>query len=166
MLNYTLLQAGDILFYRVVERSGFSAKFIGWGQRLIGQAPSKHDYCHVAIVEDQETMFEARWPKTKRSEIDLPELASHYNIEVWRVKNISEEQIQKVLAWANRHLGEWYDLPLFLLGAFDFKKAEVCSTFVQKAFQAAGIVLSVEGVGHHLTTPDELMNLKRLKKVA
>jgi hypothetical protein len=59
-----------------------------------------------------------------------------------------------------------YDLPLFLVGFLDFKNAEVCSTFVQKAFEAAGIELSVEGPGKKLTTPDEIAaNSSVLRKV-
>lgn len=164
MLDHTLLKSGDILFYRVTENSGLSAKFIAFGQHLIGQAPSKHDYCHVCIVEDQETILEARWPKTRRTDLDLPTLALHYRIEVWRVKDISEEQVQKALQWASSHLNEWYDLSLFLWGIIDVKKAEVCSTFVQKSFEAAGIDLAVMHE-NHLTTPDALMNLKLLQRI-
>ena len=167
MLDYTKIKPGDILLYKANEWSRFSSKFIEWGQRILGQAPSKENYCHVAMVDDDPTyVLEAKWPKTHRVKLDWIELSEHYDIEIWRVKGIKKDQIKKATAWARKNVGLFYDLGLFLFGAFDFKKAEVCSTYVQKAFQAAGIELSIEGPGKKLTTPCEIAaNEKIIREV-
>lgn len=168
MLDFTKAKPGDILLYKSHAFSRWSSRFIEWGQRFLGQAPSVDDYCHVAMIdEDPNYILEAKWPKTRRVKLDPMALAEHYDVEIWRVKKLTKAQMKTATAWARQNLGLFYDLGLFLWGAFDFKKAEVCSTYVQKAFQAAGIELSVEGPGKKLTTPDEIAaNTKVIRRIA
>lgn len=167
MIDKKYLKPGDILLYRVVPRSGFSAKFISWGQHVLNQAPSEENYCHIAIVDnDTDYILEAKWPKVRRWKLDWEHLDASYHVELWRVKKVTPKKVQKALAWATEHLGEWYDLPLFFFGLFNFRNAEICSTYVQHAYENAKIQLSVEGPGKNLTTPDEIAaNTKVIKRI-
>lgn len=151
------MQPGDILLCRVIKSSSWSSKFISWGQHVLNQAPSVKNYCHVAMVDyNTDYLLEAKFPFTRKWLIDWDHMDSHYGTELWRVKNITPEQVKQTLDWAHAHLGEWYDLPIFLDGIVHFKDTEVCSTYTQHSFEVAGIELSVEGAGKVLTTPDEI----------
>ena len=79
-------------------------------------------------------------------------------------------EVVDALDWAYTHLGEWYDLGLFIFGYFDIKHAEVCSTFVAKAWKAAGRIFKVHKAlqpDADFHSPDELAgNEDLIKKIA
>ena len=142
MIKKELLKPGQILFYRVIKNTGFTGQFIGWAQHVIGKTPlhGSQSYCHVGILDtDTNYLLEAKWPKTRRWLIDWNKIEKHYGVEVWEVKNVTPEQVKLAIDWCHDNLGEWYDVGLFVWGLFDFKHAEVCSTFVGKAWEDAGI---------------------------
>lgn len=160
MIDKSLLKSGDILLFRAKSFWHFSPWFISWGQNVMGKNAVKGaTYCHVAIVdEDTDYFLEARWPKSKRTKFDWQHLDREYTVELWRVKNETNEEAAKAVAWAQANVGEWYDLGLFFWGWIDKKHAEVCSTFVTKAWESAGkIFKQVKKVGlGTLITPDEV----------
>lgn len=156
MFKKDLMKPGDILLFRVIPSSSLVSKFIGWSQRLFGRVPNGRGYCHVALVDlDTNLMLEARWPKTRVSQIDLNELNKKYGVELYRVRNITDNQIDQVIMWAHDHLDEWYDIPLFLTGFLDSKHAEVCSTFIAHAFRDVGLEIPVNNWHKKLVAPDD-----------
>jgi len=172
MISKSLLRSGDLLFYRPTKKSGISAWFITWAQNVIGKSPIHGPgYCHVALIdEDTDYLFEARWPKTRRWKINWKKLDKHYKIELWRVRKGNVEKVKKVVKWCSENLGLFYDIGLFIWGLFDFKHAEVCSTFVSKAWAEAGVVFKETKMiaGGALITPDEIIgnNQDILKRIA
>src|SRR5262249_14437548 len=110
---------------------------------------------------------ESRWPKSQKTKLDWNYLNKCYKMELYRVKNSTQNDISSVLNWCQTHLGIQYDLGLFFFGLFDRKNLEVCSTFVAKAFFTAGFILSVKGTSKKLITPDEIARNKSvLKRIA
>lgn len=173
MINKELLRPGDLLFYKPKNfKSGIAAWFITWAQNVIGKSPIEgKGYCHVALIDkDTDYLLESRWPKSRRWEINWIKLDKHYKIELWRVKETSTENIEKVMDWGYSHLGEWYDLGLFVWGLFDQKHKEICSTYVGKAWKNAGIYFKLNkkiNRNAEFTTPDELVNnTEILKRIA
>lgn len=131
-------QPGDIIFYRVTPRSFIVSKIIAIASLLSGRGPNDSAYSHVAIVaENMLEQYEATWPKTCLSKMypDKP-------FEIWRFKQITTEGRHSIIWWCKGNLGQWYDLGQFMLGLADFKHAEICSSFVWKAYHCAGIDLS------------------------
>lgn len=170
MIEKKLLKPGDILLYKVIPSSNITAKFIGWAQKFIHRAPTKEKYCHLAIVDkDTDYVLEAKWPKTRQWKLDWEHLDKCYSIELWRVKGLTSTKVKEVLKWCHSHLGEWYDLGLFVFGWINFKHAEVCSTFVSKAFAHVKIKFQTSvsyGKKQELITPDEIAsNSKILKRI-
>jgi len=149
------LHPSDILLFKVKPSSSLTDKFIGWGQKVMGMAPTKVPYCHVALVAfDPLFVMEAVWPKTRISKIDWEEYNKKYDVQLFRVKNVTPRQQLDAIHWAEDHLNEWYDLPSFLFGWIQFKHAEVCSTYVTNSEKAAGIIFKTEKNG--FITPDEV----------
>ncbi len=170
MLDLKKLKAGDILLCRVKPESHFTSKFIVFGQKLLGRSRVDQNYCHVAIIDKDTTfLYEARWPKTRRWRIDWDHLDKYYSVEHWRVRGSTPAKTKVVLAWLNEHLGEWYDLPLFLFGWIDFKHAEVCSTYLVNAWAQVNVNFQPNvsyGKPVRLITPDEIAsNSKLIRKI-
>ena len=166
-----IVRPGDLIFYRPKNKLYIGSWFIAWAQNVIGKSPI-HDrsYCHVALVDwDENYLLESRWPKSRRWKIKWEKLNKHYHIEVYRIRKVTSQERNAALKWAYDHLGEWYDLGLFVWGMFDFKNAEVCSTFVAKAWKAAGKIFEVHkklqpDADFH--SPDELVaNIDLIKRV-
>lgn len=156
MLEKNKLKPADILLFRTTPRSTESEKFIAWAQHVIYNAPVDAKFCHVALVDyDTDLMCEAVWPKTKISEIDFAVQGQPEKIEVYRVRNITDAQVQATIQWAHDHLDEWYDVPLFLTGWLDAKHAEVCSTYVSHGFQASGLDVPHGSNAKKLILPDD-----------
>lgn len=155
MIHKKNLQPGDILLFRITPRSSWCEKFIAWAQNVIYKVPQKAKFCHISLVDyDTNFMLEAVWPKTRISKIDFSNIQPE-KIEVYRVRKITDEQIKKTLDWAHDHLGEWYDIPLFITGWIDAKHAEVCSTFVSHAFRNAGLDIPYSCEDKKLILPDD-----------
>lgn len=156
MANKKDLKPGDILLFRSTHRSTLSERLIVWGQKTFYHVPKNARYCHVALVDkDTDFMLEAVWPKTRISKIDFSSHKQREKMEIYRVRGITDEQIEKTLAWAHNHLGEWYDIPLFLTGWIDIKHAEVCSTFVTHCFESASLEIPHVNDDQKLILPDD-----------
>lgn len=153
MVTQKDLESGDIILFRVKTSSGLSAKFIAWGQKVIGMAPSKSSYSHVALVDlDTDLIIEARWPKVKISTIDWTIWNKEYDIQLFRVKKVTEIEIQQATLFAKSCVGEWYDLPSFLFGWIQFKHTQICSTLAANSWKAAKRYFKTENNG--FVTPD------------
>jgi len=170
MIRKQMLRTGDLLFYRVTKKSGISSWFIAWAQNVIGKSPVHgKGYVHVAIIDkDTDYILESRWPRSRRWKIDWKKLDKRYAVELWRVRIVTVEHMDKVTKWCYDHLGEWYDLGLFFWGLLDFKEAEVCSTFVKRAWENAGVHFKLHRKPEALITPDELIgsNPDIIKRIA
>jgi hypothetical protein len=156
MFDKSLMQPGDILLFKVEKKSTFVEKLIALGQRFYRHVPKQVKYCHVALVDkDTDLMLEAVWPKTRVTKIDFAKIEQHENVELYRVRKITPEQIDQVINWAHDHLDEWYDVPLLLTGFLDSKHAEVCSTFVSHAERAAQLEIPSGCSNKKLIVPDD-----------
>jgi uncharacterized protein YycO len=144
-------QAGDILLFLVTPQSGWLGKLIGWGQKIIGQAPTQVAYEHAALVSGPGWIIEAYWPKVRKRAFDP---SQYSNVEVWRYQNLTPLQLNNILAYANTHIGEWYNVSALLtFGMVQFGHTVVCSQFVWQAFTAAWISLCPYET---LESPDDL----------
>lgn len=65
---------------------------------------------------------------------------------------------------ASLQVGEWYDMGKFLCGFMDIPHAEICTTYVQKCYEAAHCKLAA-GAGR-LVTPNELAEDPKLTRVS
>jgi hypothetical protein len=170
VIKKTILRPGDVLLYKPKSVFHISAWFITWAQNVIGKNPiSGAKYCHVALVDsDTDYILESKWPKSHRVKLDWNKLDKAYDIELWRVREVTQSQIDKILEWASANLGEWYDLGLFIWGLFDMKHMEVCSTFVEKSLQNAGLALVPKKIiagNKEFLTPDEIAAQPFLKRI-
>ncbi|MGZ6321803.1 MAG: hypothetical protein ACXWQR_21180 [Ktedonobacterales bacterium] len=93
-------QPGDLLFYRSTNR---------WYERLIVAATSngnpRADFVHVAIVETERTIIEARWQGVTRS--PLPDL-SNPHIVGYRLPIASPDTLTAALHGAQGQVGWKY----------------------------------------------------------
>lgn len=156
MLNKSLLKPCDVLLFRTTHKSSLIDRVIVWGQRTFYHAPLQARYCHVALV-DQNTDFilEAKWPKVKQSSITDYTYKQKDQIEVYRIKNITDEQREKILNDAQEHIGEWYSISLFLFGWTTAKHSVVCSTYVSKSCKAADLIIPYGSDNKKLILPDD-----------
>src|ERR1035437_6970623 len=159
------LQPGDVLLFRTTKNSPFHDKLISAAEWLTGEKMTKHSYHHAAMVGVDGQVFEATWKGT----ITHPyaDVAKTGIIEVYRVKNATDVQIQEVLEWATNNLGLKYDFVKLFLGwaGFDAKHAEICSTYVGKSWTAAGVQLTKKA-NEKIYSPDDIAaNTKVLKLV-
>ena len=164
-----MLHPGDIIFFRTVKSSLPGSWLISWFQNIVGKSPIHGvSYSHVAIVDwNTDYVLESRWPKSKRSKINWKNWNKHYDLELWRIKRVRKDEIKKTLDWCYSHLNEWYDLGLFIWGMVDIKHAEICSTFVAKAWKSAGRIFKVYkriGKVKNFHSPDELLHNQLLIK--
>lgn len=174
MIEKSLLKPGDILLFKPKSVFHISAWFITWAQNVVGKNPLQGEvkvgYCHVAMIDfDTDFMLEARWPKSKITKLDWSELDKEYDVQLWRMKKASKKDVKIAIEWARQHVGEWYDLGLFIWGWMDKPHEEVCSTYITKAWAAAGkIFKQTKEIGKGtLITPDEVAGntdlIKRIK---
>jgi len=153
------LKPGDVLLYRVTPNSPWHDKLIAWGEKLMGKKFTKNSYCHVAMVDyDTDLILEAVWPKTHV--VRFPGKSKN-PVEVYRVKDATPEQISKAIDWAHKNLGLWYNVGLLFFGLFPSKHKVVCSTYVDHAWDSAGLSL---GDGK-LFSPDEVAASPMLERV-
>ena len=164
-LNPALLQPGDILLFRTTKNSPFHDKLIAFGEWLTGEKETKHSYHHVAMVGTDGQVFEAIWKGTvchPFAEVDQTGV-----IEVYRVKNATDIQIQEALEWAQANLGKKYDfIGLFLSWAgIHGRNAEICCTYVGNAWKAAGVQVTPKAKEKIYSPDDIAANKKVLKRV-
>ncbi len=158
------VQAGDILLFRVSKSSNWLDRLIGWGQKLIHEAPTDAAYCHVAFVgPDSGYMYEARWPKIRNVALDWTAIEKNITVEVYRVKGITADQIVKIMAYAKSQIGRSYDvLAILTMGMIQFGKGAVCSQYAYESFLAGGVVLRD---WTNLESPDDIAASSLLQKI-
>lgn len=157
-VKHVELKSGDLLFYPVTPKSAWISKIIAIAEFLFKKGDSSIQYSHVSILDyGLLTELEAIWPKTRRHEIDFTRKP-----EVWRYKDITETQRILAVQWAYGHLGQRYDIGQILFGWFDLRHAEICSTFVFKAFDFAGLSF---GNKPKFLTPNDLIASGKLEKL-
>lgn len=165
MKKFDLLQPGDILLFRTTKNSPLHDKLIAFGEWIIGEKMTKHSYHHVAMVGIDGNVFEAIWMGTvchPFSEVDKTGM-----IEAYRVRNVTDIQIQEALEWAEDNLGKKYDFVGLFLGwaGLDEKHAEICSTYVGKAWKAAGVQLTKKAKEKIYSPDDIAANKKVIKRI-
>jgi hypothetical protein len=158
------VRPGDLLLFRVSSSSNWLDKLIGWGQKVIHQAPTKAAYCHVALVGfNPLTMYEAKFPTIRLSPINLTGIQKSLILEVYRIKTITSEQITQVIGMAHRRLGEHYDwLAILTLGLLQIGPAAVCSQYIYECFLSANIILCPWS---SLESPDNIANSQLLERI-
>lgn len=155
MINKKLLKPCDVLLFRTTHKSTIFQRLIVWGQKTFYHVPQAARYSHVAIVAgDTNLLIEAVWPKIRIVPISYSNYKDRECIEVYRIKNLTDEQREKILAYAYAHVGEWYDFLLLFTGWIDVKHAEVCSTFVSKACHNADLDIPSKQESKKLVIPD------------
>jgi len=164
MISQEDVKQGDLLLFKVKPSSPIVDKLVGWGQKLLGHAPTKAEYCHVALVAfDPTYVMEARWPKTRIAKIDWVKWDKEDTLELFRVKNATPRQILDAIQYCEDNLGKWYNVLELLGGWVNIRHAEICSTFVQKAYKSAGIEFKTNASG--FVTPDEIAASPLLERI-
>lgn len=138
-----ILRPGDLLLFRISASSNWLDRLIGWGQRKIHQAPTDASYCHVAIVgPDSLSIYEAVWPRIHNVVLEIEKIQKTLILETYRVKGITPEQVERVMAAAKRGVGKRYDvLAILTFGLLQMGPMAVCSQFAYECFLDADIVL-------------------------
>lgn len=155
MVTQEDLHPADLLLFKVKPSSSWFSKLIGWGQKIFGHAPTEAQYAHVALVAfDPTYIMEARWPKTRIWKIDWDKLNKEYDIQLFRVRNVTPRQQLDAIHWAEDHLNDWYDVLELLDGWISIKHTYICSTYVCEAWESAGIDFKTNN--QDFITPDEI----------
>jgi uncharacterized protein YycO len=146
------LQPGDLILYRTTKHSPIHDKLIALGEGLMQKKFTPSNYCHVSMVSnDTNLILEAVWPKTHVTKFDWNQ---PNELEIYRVKNVTQEQIQKAISWAENHLGEWYDIPELFGGWISFKHEQICSTYMANSWKAAKRYFKT--YPNNFITPDQI----------
>jgi len=154
------LKPGDILLFEVVPNSPWHDKLIALGERLMGKQWTRSAYCHAALIdEDTNLMLEAVWPKTHV----IPIKSRNNKIQVFRVKKASKAQCYLAIEQARKDLGLWYNVGKLFFGLFPRRHEVICSTYVSKAWKAAGVKLDSKKV--KVFSPDEIASSKLVRHV-
>ena len=172
------IQPADLILLRVGPGSTILDRAIGICQQWIGEAPPfTQEFCHAAIIGPvwtealasqypnltidigANTIIEARWPKVKIGQLDLPDLLTRNPVDFYRINGITPAQASKIIEYAQDDIGDWYDLAgIFTLGYIQLGHALVCSQYVWKwALNGAGIELCPYSA---LISPDDLAGSK------
>lgn len=152
------LQPGDILLYRETKHSPIHDKLISLGELLLHKQFTKSSFYHVAMMDtDTELMLEAVWPKTHVTKLVLED------VEIYRVKAVTKKQVRQAIRWAHQNLGVWYSVIQLLFGILPSKHRYICSTYVAKAWESAGV--SLGNINERIFSPDEIAACKLLRRV-
>lgn len=156
-----LAQPGDILFYKTTPKSGITHRLIAAAELLLGKGDDTVQYSHVSLLSTfTDYQYEAVWPKLRYSKVDWNDPC----IEIWRCKDITNEQVGKILRSASLRLGEWYNLLLIFTGFIKFQHAEICTTYIQDCYNVAGIKLASGGDAR--LTPNALSDDSQIEKIS
>jgi hypothetical protein len=109
-----------------------------------------------------EYILESVWPKTRITNLAIKRSTSTDKIEVWRIKNLTKEQCDKMLEYGHSHLGLWYDIPLFLTGCLSIKHTEICSVFVSQICHAAGLDIPYGSTNKKFIIPDDYIDFNTM----
>jgi hypothetical protein len=154
------VQAGDILCFRVGPKSSILDHLIGWGEKIIGQAPTKAEFCHVGILGGPSgtMIYEAIRPCVHVVPMDWPARLARNPIEVFRIKGITPAQINTMMGYAAAHVGDRYDtLSIYSFGLLGTPHSVVCSQYVWWCARAAGYTLcKMDPLDKNAPTPDDI----------
>lgn len=131
---------------------------------------TQSQFSHVALIFDPEKMLTIEATPNGVIHGDLTKYTGCSS--VFRLNEITEEQSEKILKFAEQQLGKPYDyeelIELFLKYVFhiltnDFEKGRyICSTFVNSAYLSAGIRLTKVNI----PSPEDIFDSPLLIKVA
>lgn len=154
-----IAKPGDILLYPVTPKSSLISRVIASAQIMRREGTGTTQYSHASLVAHSIAWeMEAYFPKSRMHRIDWDRKP-----EVYRVKNATAEQVVIALRCAKFNLGQRYDLGRALFGFFKMAHANICTTFVARAWQEAGIDLT-GGTGRFFS-PNELAECGLLERV-
>lgn len=158
------VQPGDLLLFRVSSSSNWLDKAIGWGQRMIHQAPTDAEYCHVAIVgPDSDRMYEAVWPKFHNVPIDLGKIQKNLIVELYRVKDATPEQVAKVVNFCESLIGDMYPvISILTFGILTVGHAPYCSQAAWRAWMHADRILCQD---ERMVSPDDIAASSQLTRI-
>jgi len=152
---------GDILIQKV--EPNIVSQLIGFFTRSC--------YCHAALCISDKEIIEATFEGVKISPI-----SNYKNYELYRVKEITDAQIQGAIDFCKKEIGDQYDyLAVVYLGfqfltgtkyntnSFDAKDRWWCSELVDAAFESVGINLCPKCNSDNVS-PDELASSEYLTK--
>jgi hypothetical protein len=153
--------AGDVIFYRPEGP-------IGWIISKVSRSP----YSHVSLAIDLDTVIEAdRFVKSRFADLLYNKEIHH----VYRLRDITEEQRQKIVEVASTFTGIEYNyskiISLFLRLVFNVAKSPfnnanklICSDIIDKAFIMAKVPRADTNNMMNLT-PQELLSEYDLVRV-
>jgi hypothetical protein len=153
--------AGDVIFYRPEGP-------IGWIISKVSRSP----YSHVSLAIDSDTVIEAdRFVKSRFADLLYNKEIHH----VYRLRDITEEQRQKIVEVASTFTGIEYNyskiISLFLRLVFNVTKSPfnnanklICSDIIDKAFIMAKVPRADTNNMMNLT-PQELLSEYDLVRV-
>lgn len=131
---------------------------------------TQSQFSHAALVFDPEKKLTIEATPNGVMNGDLNKYTGCSS--VFRLKEINNEQSEKILKFAAQQLGKPYDyeelIELFLRYVFqiqisDFEKGRyICSTFVNSAYVSAGIRLTKQNI----PSPEDIFESPLLMKVA
>lgn len=158
------VKPGDLLLFRVSSSSNWLDKAIGWGQKIIHQAPTTAAYCHVAVVgPDPESMYEAVWPKVHNTSFDLKDIEKTLIVEAYRIKGVTPQEVSQVMKYCFSQVGEWYPVAsIATFGIINFGYAPYCSMLAWRAYLEAGRILCPD---EKMVSPDDLAASSLLERV-
>ena len=156
-----MTQPGDILAFRVGPSSGWLGKLVGWGQRVVGKAPTQSGYEHIALVDAPGSIVEGYWPRVRRRDFS-PE--GYPNVEVYRIKGITPDQAQKLVAEAHSHIGELYNVSgILTFGLVQLGHTVYCS---QGLWQWVTVLYIALCKYDDLEGPDDIVGSPLLERIA
>ncbi len=159
------VQAGDLILFRVSSSANWLDKAIGWGQKVIHEAPTKDEYCHVAVAgPTPDRMYEAVWPKFHNTPFDPTKINKNLLIEIYRVNNATPDEVAKVMKYCDGLIGEWY--PVFSIATFGLLTighAPYCSQAAWRAWMDAKRVLCDD---ERMVSPDDIAASTELTRVS
>jgi uncharacterized protein YycO len=156
-----MIMPGDVIFYR-------PRGIIGWVISKLSRSP----YSHVSLAIDSDTIIEAdRFVKSRFADLHYDKEIHH----VYRLRDITEEQRQKIVEVASTFTGVDYDyskiFSLFLRLVFNVAKSPfnnanklICSDIIDKAFITAKVPRADTNNMMNLT-PQELLSEYDLVRV-
>ena len=153
----------DILLWRIGPGDSWVDRFVGWGERLTGQANSSVvNYFHIAMVGvDSLHYYDSAPGGVKNSLIPIPFQA---NVEVYRFINpIALDQQAKMWAYANSQLGVGYNyVGVLTAGLVEILGKPFCSELVWRMATYAGVVMCPWKT---CLSPDDMAASALLKKI-
>lgn len=153
---------GDIL----VERSDGNA--VGG---LIGSI-THSNVCHVGLCSSDTEVIEATFWGVKKTN-----LSEHKKYELWRIKNVTPEQIEKAVKTCEKEIGCFYDFGSFIYLGWQFLTNQrdsvnqwdddhkwICSELVDHSETEAGIDLVPSRLSDNVS-PSDIVDGGKIFKV-